>query len=123
MRRDDTRIGNGEGRDRVAGAAGLAHDPDDRRTCRGRAVARGDRRSRSDTRRDDPREARVRAAPPRRTATEPTLGFLYGTIFHGPARDLGGTIRNVCIFAEGSAWITGRHEFLVAPDDPLAEGF
>lgn len=24
---------------------------------------------------------------------------------------------------EGSAWITGRHEFLVAPDDPLAEGF
>jgi len=24
---------------------------------------------------------------------------------------------------EGSAWITGRHEFLVAPDDPLREGF
>jgi trans-L-3-hydroxyproline dehydratase len=23
----------------------------------------------------------------------------------------------------GSAWITGRHEFLVAPDDPLREGF
>lgn len=24
---------------------------------------------------------------------------------------------------EGSAWITGRHEFLIAPDDPLGDGF
>ena len=24
---------------------------------------------------------------------------------------------------EGSAWITGRSELLIAPDDPLAEGF
>jgi proline racemase len=24
---------------------------------------------------------------------------------------------------EGSAWITGRNEFLIAPDDPLREGF
>jgi trans-L-3-hydroxyproline dehydratase len=24
---------------------------------------------------------------------------------------------------EGSAWITGRHEFLVAPDDPIKDGF
>jgi trans-L-3-hydroxyproline dehydratase len=24
---------------------------------------------------------------------------------------------------EGSAWITGKHEFLVAPDDPIKEGF
>jgi trans-L-3-hydroxyproline dehydratase len=117
--------------------------------------------------------------------TEPDLGFLYGTILSGPARDEGGTLRNVCIFAEGevdrsptgtgvsgrvaiehargrlapgqhivvesligtrfkgsvkalarfgpydavipdvegSAWITGRHEFLVAPDDPLEDGF
>ena len=116
---------------------------------------------------------------------EPDLGFLYGTIFHGPPRDAGGTLRNVCVFAEGevdrsptgtgvsgrvaiehargrlapgehivvesiigtrftgsvrrtaqvgpyaavvpevegSAWITGRSEFLIAPDDPLAEGF
>jgi proline racemase len=23
----------------------------------------------------------------------------------------------------GRAWITGRHEFLIAPDDPLREGF
>ncbi len=119
-----------------------------------------------------------------RHPTEPSLGFLYGTIFHGPPL-AGGTLRNVCVFAEGevdrsptgtgvsgrvaiehargrmrdgdeivvesiigttfagrvarscrwerydavvpevegSAWITGRHEFLVAPDDPLAEGF
>lgn len=120
-----------------------------------------------------------------RHPTEPDLGFLYGTIFHGPARDPGGSLRNVCVFAEGevdrsptgtgvsgrvaiehargrmragdeivvesiigtrfigrlarterfgpydavvpeiegSAWITGRHEFLVDPTDPLAEGF
>jgi trans-L-3-hydroxyproline dehydratase len=24
---------------------------------------------------------------------------------------------------EGSAWLTGRHEFLIAPDDPLGDGF
>jgi trans-L-3-hydroxyproline dehydratase len=24
---------------------------------------------------------------------------------------------------EGNAWITGRHEFLIAPDDPLRDGF
>ena len=24
---------------------------------------------------------------------------------------------------EGSAWITGRHEFLIAPDDPIKDGF
>jgi proline racemase len=24
---------------------------------------------------------------------------------------------------EGSAWITGRHEFLISPDDPLRDGF
>ncbi|MFY9556357.1 MAG: proline racemase family protein [Blastocatellia bacterium] len=24
---------------------------------------------------------------------------------------------------EGSAWITGRHEFLIAADDPLKDGF
>jgi trans-L-3-hydroxyproline dehydratase len=24
---------------------------------------------------------------------------------------------------EGSAWITGKHEFLIAPDDPIREGF
>jgi trans-L-3-hydroxyproline dehydratase len=127
----------------------------------------------------------VMAAREIRHPTEPDLGFLYGTIFHGPARDTGGSIRNVCVFAEGevdrsptgtgvsgrvaiehargrmrpgdaivvesiigtrftgrvartcrygtydavvpevegSAWITGRHEFLVAPDDPLREGF
>ena len=117
--------------------------------------------------------------------TEPDLGFLYGTIFSGPPRESGGTLRNVCVFAEGevdrsptgtgvsgrvaiehargrlapgahivvesvigtrfsgrvkettrfgpydavvpeiegSAWITGRHEMLIAPDDLLADGF
>ncbi|HSB11846.1 MAG TPA: proline racemase family protein, partial [Blastocatellia bacterium] len=24
---------------------------------------------------------------------------------------------------EGSAYVTGRHEFLISPDDPLKEGF
>jgi len=32
---------------------------------------------------------------------EPDLGFLYGTIFTGPARDMGRHSRNVCIFADG----------------------
>lgn len=113
------------------------------------------------------------------------LGFLYGTIFVGPAVDATAHSRNVCVFADGevdrsptgtgvsarlalhhgagdlregesiriesligtsftgevvgtarvgpheavipevtgSAFITGRNELLVAPDDPLAEGF
>ncbi len=113
------------------------------------------------------------------------LGFLYGTIFVGPARSAQAHSRNVCIFAEGEvdrsptgtgvsgriaihcargevaigeplsiesiigsrfdvraadlatvgphaavipevggqAWITGRHEFLIDPTDPLAQGF
>lgn len=32
---------------------------------------------------------------------EPDLSFLYGTIFTGPARELGHHSRNVCVFAEG----------------------
>ena len=32
---------------------------------------------------------------------EPDLGFLYGTIFTGPAKDSANHSRNVCIFAEG----------------------
>jgi trans-L-3-hydroxyproline dehydratase len=116
---------------------------------------------------------------------EPDLGFLYGTIFVGPAEEPGRHSRNVCIFAdgevdrsptgtgvsgrvaihhargelalgqpitiesilgttfvaaaveevdygrypaviaevEGSAAITGRHEFLIDPADPFGEGF
>ena len=116
---------------------------------------------------------------------DPDLGFLYGTIFVGPAHAAGAHSRNVCVFGDGevdrsptgtgvsarlaihhargelaegeeirvesilgttfggrvlrgarvgphaavvpevsgSAWITGRGELLVAPDDPLAEGF
>ncbi|MGH7555389.1 MAG: proline racemase family protein [Longimicrobiales bacterium] len=113
------------------------------------------------------------------------LGFLYGTIFIGPAQSPDSHSRNVCIFAEGEvdrsptgtgvsarvaihhargeiardqpiviesiigsrftgrvvgettvgsfaavipevegrAWITGRHEFVIDPSDPLAGGF
>ncbi|HEY7623636.1 MAG TPA: proline racemase family protein [Candidatus Limnocylindria bacterium] len=120
-----------------------------------------------------------------RHPTEPDLGFLYGTIFTGPAVSRGADSRNVCVFAEGevdrsptgtgvsarvaierargrlapggrfvvesilgtrfagriarelrweghdavvpeiegSAWITGRSELWISPDDPLAEGF
>lgn len=116
---------------------------------------------------------------------DPALGFLYGTIFVGPAHDQGAHSRNVCVFADGevdrsptgtgvsarlalhhargelgvgeeiriesilgtsftgrvlrettfgphaavvpevtgSAWITGRGELLLAPDDPLRDGF
>ncbi len=116
---------------------------------------------------------------------DPDLGFLYGTIFVGPAHAAGGHSRNVCVFADGevdrsptgtgvsarlalhhargelsegeeirvesilgtsftgrvlrtttvgpyaavvpevggSASITGRGELLLAPDDPLREGF
>jgi proline racemase len=32
---------------------------------------------------------------------EPDLGFLYGTILGGPAKDPGGNARNVCVFADG----------------------
>ncbi|MEL7531468.1 MAG: proline racemase family protein [Bacteroidota bacterium] len=113
------------------------------------------------------------------------LGFLYGTIFIGPAENEANHSRNVCVFAEGevdrsptgtgvsgrlalhharnqiqiqeeisiesilgtsfscqvirethyfgrpaiipqvagTAYITGRHEFLLDPEDPLGEGF
>ncbi len=116
---------------------------------------------------------------------EHDLGFLYGTIFTGPARAEGAHSRNVCVFADGEvdrsptgtgvsaraalhvargelaigdtltvesvigsrfevtalrttqfgpyaavvpevvgrAHITGRHEFCVDPEDPLAPGF
>jgi trans-L-3-hydroxyproline dehydratase len=116
---------------------------------------------------------------------DPDLGFLYGTIFVGPAHEPGAHSRNVCVFADGevdrsptgtgvsarlalhhargelaegeeiriesilgttftgrvlraarvgphaavvpevagSAWVTGRGELLLAPDDPLREGF
>lgn len=116
---------------------------------------------------------------------EADLGFLYGTIFTGPAESAGGHSRHVCVFAEGEvdrsptgtgvsarlallhdsgeivirapiavesiigshfrgriveetpfgpypaiipeieggAHITGRHEFLIDPDDPMKDGF
>ncbi len=116
---------------------------------------------------------------------DPGLGFLYGTIFVGPAEEGGRHSRNVCVFADGevdrsptgtgvsarialhrsrgelddgelvviesilgttftgrslgpvrvgpydgvvpevtgSAFITGRNELLLDPDDPLRDGF
>ena len=41
------------------------------------------------------------ASLPIRHPFEADLGFLYGTIFVGEARDSGHHSRNVCIFAEG----------------------
>jgi len=117
--------------------------------------------------------------------TDAELGFLYGTIFVGAARDPANHSRNVCVFAdgevdrsptgtgvsgrlaihhargdlavdesitiesligsvftgrivdettfggrpaivpevEGQAYITGRQEFLIDPEDPLGDGF
>jgi trans-L-3-hydroxyproline dehydratase len=116
---------------------------------------------------------------------EPDLGFLYGTVFTGPAADPQHHSRHVCVFAEGEvdrsptgtgvsarlailhagnelatgeevtiesligtrftgrvlsesvvgphpavvpevggrAFLTGRHEFLLDPEDPLRDGF
>jgi trans-L-3-hydroxyproline dehydratase len=127
----------------------------------------------------------VQAGAPPEHPDDPDLGFVYGTIFTGPAHDDSARARNVCVFADGEvdrsptgtgvsgrlaldhargeleigrkiviesilgtrfagrvlaethvgshdaivpevtgrAWITGRNELLIAPDDPLAEGF
>lgn len=43
----------------------------------------------------------VMAAVPIEHPFEPDLGFLYGTIFTGPAQEPGHHSRNVCIFADG----------------------
>jgi trans-L-3-hydroxyproline dehydratase len=43
----------------------------------------------------------VAAARPVTHPFEPELGFLYGTIFTGPAESAAADSRNVCIFAEG----------------------
>ncbi|HEY3218035.1 MAG TPA: proline racemase family protein [Candidatus Limnocylindria bacterium] len=43
----------------------------------------------------------VMAARPISHPFEPELGFLYGTILSGPAKDPGGNARNVCVFADG----------------------
>ncbi len=126
----------------------------------------------------------VQASDPPRHPEDEDLGFVYGTIFVGPAHGEAHS-RNVCVFADGEvdrsptgtgvsgrlalhharreiepgleieiesilgtrftgrvarevtlggrtaivpevsgrAWITGRNELFIAPDDPLAEGF
>ncbi len=43
----------------------------------------------------------VQASDPPYHPEEPDLGYLYGTIFVGPARGDGGHSRNVCVFADG----------------------
>ncbi|MEK6323925.1 MAG: proline racemase family protein [Acidobacteriota bacterium] len=50
---------------------------------------------------------------------------LIGTRFTGQVvrETVFGEYAAVIPEVEGSAWITGRHEFLIAPDDPLKEGF
>jgi len=50
---------------------------------------------------------------------------LIGTLFSGRVvrETVFGEYDAVIPEVEGSAWITGRHEFLIAPDDPLKEGF
>jgi len=130
-------------------------------------------------------KAAVAAAHPLDHPHDPDLGFLYGTIFTGPAEYDAHHSRNVCVFAEGEvdrsptgtgvsgrlavhhargqvgvdepitiesilgttftgrihaltevagraavvpevegrAFITGRHEFVIDPEDPLAQGF
>jgi len=131
------------------------------------------------------KDALIQAGTPITHPDSPDLGFLYGTIFTGPALQAGAQYRNVCVFAEGEldrsptgsgvsgfaallhargqlplgqqvtiesvlgtrfqvwldealrcgphaavvpgvegeAHVTGRHEFLLDPHDPLLPGF
>jgi trans-L-3-hydroxyproline dehydratase len=54
-----------------------------------------------------------------------TVESIIGTRFTGTVVDSTKFAQYDAIIprVEGSAWITGRHEFLVAHDDPLKEGF
>jgi trans-L-3-hydroxyproline dehydratase len=54
-----------------------------------------------------------------------TVESIIGTRFTGSVVDSTKFAQYDAIIprVEGSAWITGRHEFLLAPDDPLREGF
>ncbi len=54
-----------------------------------------------------------------------TVESIIGTTFTGRVAQTTSFGEYAAIIPEvtGSAWITGRHEFLVAPDDPLREGF
>jgi trans-L-3-hydroxyproline dehydratase len=54
-----------------------------------------------------------------------TIESLIGTTFTGKAlrETTFGPHHAIVPEVSGRAWITGRHEFLIAPDDPLREGF
>jgi len=54
-----------------------------------------------------------------------TVESIIGTRFTGTVVDKTKFGQHDAIIprVEGSAWITGKHEFLVAPDDPIKEGF
>ena len=54
-----------------------------------------------------------------------TVESIIGTRFTGTVVDSKkfGPFDAIIPRVEGSAWITGKHEFLVAPDDPIREGF
>jgi proline racemase len=54
-----------------------------------------------------------------------TVESIIGTRFTGTVVDSTkyGQYDAIIPLIEGSACITGKHEFLVAPDDPIKEGF
>ena len=54
-----------------------------------------------------------------------TVESIIGTRFTGTVVDSTkfGQYDAIIPRVEGSAWITGKHEFLVAPDDPIKDGF
>ncbi len=56
---------------------------------------------------------------------EITVESILGTCFSGRVLEETSVMGRPAVVPEvsGRAWITGRHEFLVAPDDPLGDGF
>jgi len=54
-----------------------------------------------------------------------TVESIIGTRFTGTVVDSTKFDRYDAVIprVEGSAWITGKHEFLIAPDDPIKDGF
>lgn len=59
------------------------------------------------------------------TGDEVVIESILGTSFRCRVLEESSVGQHAAVVSEvtGSAWITGRHEFLIAPDDPLASGF